>query len=88
MIEYFDNLYLRGDKIKVRKEEVFTHFIGKGECLAIFLVAKSPYLTLISVKLTGWPFFLSWPISVTEWPCWFITQVLYGLFMFNWGERV
>ena len=36
MIEYFDNLYLRGDKIKVRKEEVFTHFIRKKRMFSYF----------------------------------------------------
>ena len=47
----------------VKKEHLLVSF-GKGECLAVFLVAKGAYLTLISDKLTGWPFFLSWPVSV------------------------
>lgn len=48
---------------RVKKEHLLVSF-GKGGRLAVFLVAKSAYLTLISDKLTGWPLFLSWLVSV------------------------
>lgn len=60
-----------GAKIVTAKETVVTHAFLKRRCLATSVIAKCP-------------FFLSYSIVVTQWPCLSIDYILRKLFMFHW----
>ena len=66
VVEYFGNLYVRGEKIKVGKGGVFTHFSWKRGMFSYFFLLLRVLVPVLFQTNLEWPFFLSWPISVME----------------------